>query len=213
MKKKIKLFLVDDHKMFLQGIFSILNETPHFNIVGVANNGEEALTKIKPLNPDIVITDIEMPKMDGLQLTNEIKQLNLDIKVIITSSHGKISMIEKAKNEDVEGYLLKNTGKIELLNAIHTVFEGGKYFSEEVLKIHNESLFSSKKVAENKVTLSPREIDVLKCISQEKNTQEIAETLHISINTVDTHRKNLMRKIGAKNMVGLVKYAIQQGLV
>ncbi|GAA4279231.1 response regulator transcription factor [Aquimarina mytili] len=213
MEREIKLFLADDHKMFLQGIFSILDEIPHFTIVGIANDGKEALTKLKSLTIDVLITDIEMPEMDGLELTKEIKKVNPDIKVIITSSHGKISMIEKAKNQNVEGYLLKNTGKIELLNAIHTVFEGEKYFSEEVQKIHNESLFSSKKIKDEKVNLSPREMDVLKCISQEKSTQEIAETLHISINTVDTHRKNLMRKIGAKNMVGLVKYAIQQGLI
>ncbi|GAA4276730.1 response regulator transcription factor [Aquimarina mytili] len=213
MEKKIKLFLVDDHKMFLQGIFSILDEIPHFTIAGIANDGKEALTKLKTLDTDVLITDIEMPKMDGLELIKEIKKINPGIKVIITSSYGKISMIEKAKNLDVEGYLFKCAGKIELLNAIHTVFEGEKYFSEEVQKIHNESLFSSKKTKENKVSLSPREMDVLKCISQEKSTQEISETLHISINTVDTHRKNLMRKIGAKNMVGLVKYAIQQGLI
>ncbi len=213
MENKIKLFLVDDHKMFLEGIFLLLDDEPDFDILGSAKNGEEALIRIKSLKPDIIISDIEMPKMNGFQLAKAIKEHDSNAKIIMVSSYSDTIMIEKAKREDIDGYLLKNTGRLELLTAIKKVYKGENYFSKEIIRIHNNSLFSRRKKKQNKVVLSPRELDVLKHIFQEMSTQEIAEELHISINTVDTHRKNLMRKIGAKNMVGLVKYAIQQGLI
>lgn len=205
--------MVDDHKMFLEGIFYLLADEAGLEVVGSAHQGAEALPRIKALRPDIVISDIEMPEMDGIQLAKAVKQLGLEAKVIMVSSHSDTLMIEKVKKAEIDGYLLKNTGRIELLTAIREVYKGGKYFSEEIVRIHNEGLFSQTKKKQQKVNLSPREVEVLGCISQELSTQEISERLHISVNTVDTHRKNLMRKIGAKNMVGLVKYAIQQGLI
>ena len=213
MDRLVRLFFIDDHKMFLEGISSLLAEKARFVIVGSAKHGKEALNKIKGLEIDIILSDISMPEMDGLTFTREVKKVYPAIKVMIVSSFYSAMMIENAIKADVDGYLLKNTGRAELLLALDHIQEGKKYFSEEVRKAHEESLFSSRKKKQSEVELSAREKDVLKYIFEEKSTQEISALLHLSINTIETHRKNLMRKVGAKNMVGLVKYAIQQGLV
>lgn len=209
---KIKLFIVDDHKMFLEGIQSILEDLDFIEIIATAKNGEEALKLLKSLTPDIVITDIDMPNIDGIELTKKIKAEISNIKVIALSSHYKSTVISTIIKAGINGYILKNTGKIELLKAIETVYNGENYFSDEVKKIMSESLFNVKSTKDNNVQLSDREKEILRLIVQEKSTKKIADLLFISVNTVETHRKNLMRKIGAKNMVGLVKYAIQQDL-
>ncbi|WP_308302191.1 response regulator transcription factor [Psychroflexus sp. MES1-P1E] len=136
-----------------------------------------------------------------------------NIKIIAVSSHYNSEIITRAIKAGINGYLLKNTGKVELITAITSVFSDTNYFSEEVKQIINNSLFNAKDTTVSAVKLSEREMEILILISQEENTQEIAEALFISVNTVETHRKNLMRKIGTKNMIGLVKYAIQQDII
>ena len=209
----VNIFLVDDHQMFLDGIFSILNESDEYNIVGTAKDGEQLLKIISNFKVDIIITDIEMPKIDGLILTKIVKEKFPTIKVLITSSHSAFEKINKAIAHNVDGYLMKNTGKIELLKALKTINNGESYFSSEVKNIIREGNIISKGEKKRTVNLSPRERQILSLIAKEKSTQEIAETLFISKNTVETHRKNMMRKIGAKNMVGLVKYAIKEELI
>ena len=210
---KMKLFIVDDHKMFLEGIQSILEDVDTIDIVATAKNGEEALKLLKSITPDILITDIDMPIIDGIELTKTIRSQDLDIKIIALSSHYKSSVIGSAVQAGINGYILKNTGKAELIKALETVYNGENYFSENIRKIMMDSLFNAKETKKNKVNLSEREKEILLLIVQEKSTKKIAEQLFISSNTVETHRKNLMRKIGAKNMIGLAKYAIQQDLM
>ena len=212
MKTITNIFLVDDHQMFLDGIFSILNESKDYNIVGTAKDGEQVLKILHNFNVDIVITDIEMPKIDGLELTKIIKERHPNIKVLITSSHAESEKIRSAITNKADGYLMKNTGKVELLKALKKIGKGETYFANEIKTILNTSIQASKK-EEKKANLSPREKQVLCLIAQEKSTHEITELLFISKNTVETHRKNMMRKIGAKNMVGLVKYAIKEKLI
>ncbi|WP_431167452.1 response regulator [Tenacibaculum halocynthiae] len=213
MIEKVNILIVDDHKMFLEGIQSILQKSPIIKNIHVATNGEEALKTLKHTNFDIVISDIDMPSMDGIELTQKITHIHNNIKIIIVSSHANGETITKAIKKGANGYLLKNTGKTELFKAIETVISGQNYFSNNIKEIISNSIFNPIKTKKQSVKLSSRENEVLLLISQEKNTQEIANELFISFNTVETHRKNLIRKIGTKNMVGLVKYAIQQGLV
>lgn len=212
-ESKIKVLLVDDHAMFLDGVQSILKELNIVAIAGIAKKGSDALKLIGINQPDIVITDIEMPEMTGINLTKKIKKLDKEIKVIVVSSHANSKTITDAINAGANSYIFKNTGKKELFKTIELVFKGENYFPLEVKETLSNSLFDPKKKKEEAVKLSKRETEVLTLISKEKSTQEISEALFISINTVETHRKNLMRKIGTKNMVGLVKYAIQQGIV
>ncbi|WP_036822445.1 response regulator transcription factor [Polaribacter sp. Hel1_85] len=213
MEKKIKLFIVDDHKMFLEGIQSILIDTQFIDVIATAKDGKEALKLLNNFLPDIIITDIDMPNLDGIELTKLVKKQSDNIKIIAVSSHSEGEVISKAIKAGINGYILKNTGKTELLKAIKQVYKGENYYTEEVKKNLNDSLFNPTKAKNQIVKISSREKEVLKLISEEMNTQEIAEELFISPNTVEVHRKNLMRKIGTKNMVGLVKYAIQQGII
>lgn len=211
--EKIKLLIVDDHKMFLEGIHSILRGVPFIQSITTAHNGEQALKLVASVKPDLVITDIDMPGIDGIELTTIIKSQAPTIKIIAVSSHHKSSIIASAIKAGVNGYILKNTGKAELVKAITSVQNNTNYFAKEVKQIINDSLFSPKKTEFSAVKLSERETEVLVLISQEKSTKQIAELLFISVNTVETHRKNLMRKIGTKNMIGLFKYAIQQDII
>lgn len=211
--KTVRLLVVDDHKMFLEGMHSILRDVPFIESIEIAHNGEQALKLIKSTDPNVIITDIDMPNIDGIELTQIIKSNRPSIKIIAVSSHYKSSVIASAIRVGINGYIIKNTGKTELIKAITSVNEGTNYFSVEVRQIMSDSIFNSINVESTAVKLSERETEILILISQEKNTQEIANALYISVNTVETHRKNLMRKIGTKNMIGLVKYAIQQGLV
>lgn len=210
---QIELVIVDDHLMFLDGIQSILSTYEHIVISGIAKNGKEAIKLIKQQRPSIVITDIEMPEINGIELTKHVKKVNENIGVIVVSSHSNSKMISDAIKAGASSYIFKNTGKKELIETIERVYAGESYFPDEVKQTLNNSLFNPKKAKQEAVKLSKREAEVLTLISKEKSTQEISEALFISVNTVETHRKNLMRKIGTKNMVGLVKYAIQQGIV
>ena len=211
--KKIELLLVDDHRMFIEGMTTLLNEVDNMNVIGTAKNGEEALKILSNINPHIVITDIDMPLINGIQLTHQIKLRFPNIKIIAVSSHQSSTTIADALHAGINGYILKNTGKHELCKAINTIYEGGTYFNEEIKTIINNSLFNPIDVKTNEVHLSDREKEILILIYHENNSQEIANILHLAVNTIETHRKNLMRKIGTKNMIGLVKYAVQHRLI
>ncbi|KGL64208.1 two component system response regulator, LuxR family [Polaribacter sp. Hel1_85] len=197
----------------MEGIQSILIDTQFIDVIATAKDGKEALKLLNNFLPDIIITDIDMPNLDGIELTKLVKKQSDNIKIIAVSSHSEGEVISKAIKAGINGYILKNTGKTELLKAIKQVYKGENYYTEEVKKNLNDSLFNPTKAKNQIVKISSREKEVLKLISEEMNTQEIAEELFISPNTVEVHRKNLMRKIGTKNMVGLVKYAIQQGII
>ena len=149
---------------------------------------------------------------DKRNLCKKLKNINEELKVIAISNFDEVSFVKRMLNNGANGYLLKNTDKTEFVEAIETVYNGENYFSKDVKKIISDSIFNAKEAKENNVKLRDREKEVLRLISKEKSTKEIAELLFISVNTVETHRKNLMRKIGTKNMVGLVKYAIQQDI-
>lgn len=206
MKNNINIIIIDDHVMFLEGVTSLLENCNDINILGTAKNVDEAFKLCENVMPDIILTDIEMPDKDGLQFTKQIKHKNAKIKVIALTSHSNPSIISKAQKANVDGYLLKKSGRIELLKAIYTVYNGNTYFTHEIQQ-------KLKKETKLEIILSPREKQVLKLIFEEKNTIEISKALFISVNTVETHRKNLMRKSGAKNMIGLMKYAISNHII
>lgn len=209
----IRLLIVDDHKMFLEGIRALLNDISYIKIQAVASHSEQALKLLENLQIDVLITDIEMPDIDGIELTEMVKTKHPNVKILAVSSHTKSSIISRAIDAGVHGYVLKNTGPLELLKALNKLYKGENYFGNDVRTIINESIFNQKKLDKDFVKLSNREEEILILISQEKKTQEIAETLFISPNTVEVHRRNLMRKIGTNNMVGLVKYAIKHGFI
>jgi len=210
---KIKILIADDHTMFLQGIISLLEQEPNIEIVGKAVNGLEALQVIEQIPVDLLILDISMPEMDGIELSKILKKKFPAIKILVVSTHSNVSLISRLIRIGVNGYLLKNAEKAELLKAINTIASGDNYFSEETEEKHLSNNLRIEKQVSTLTELSSREKEILVLIAHEYNTAEIAEKTFISLNTVNTHRKNLLSKLNAKNTAGLVKYAVENGLV
>lgn len=211
---KIKVLLADDHKIFRDGVRSILEKEKDMVVVDEAANGLEVIEKLDRLEVDVLVLDIDIGKPNGIEITELVSQKHPGTKVLILSMMGLHDFVIQALEKGAIGFLLKNTGKDEVLTAIRSVSKGDSYFSREVSAILIEQLHrpaSRKKSTE--IPISPREIEVLKLIAQEFSNSEIAEKLFISIRTVDTHRRNLLEKLGVKNTAGLVKFAIQKGIL
>ncbi|UXX78036.1 response regulator transcription factor [Reichenbachiella carrageenanivorans] len=211
MDKKIRLVIADDHSMFLEGLKVLIEKEDHIDIVGTAKDGLGVLDLIKSTPIDIVITDLSMPNMDGLVLNKNIKSKYPKTKTIVVSTHSDSEMVMQLIKNDVDGYLLKNADPKELFLAISTVFEGDKYFSQEVKDKFMTTMFSDKKKTQVPI-LTKREKEIIRLITAEFTTSEIATQLHISDHTVNSHRKNLLSKLDVKNTAGLVKYALKHDL-
>lgn len=210
----IKIIIADDHQMFIDGIKALLLNEKDIKLVGEALSGKEAIAGVTKERPDIILLDINMPDMDGIETTRELRKNFPDIKIIILTMHNNYEFISTLVSEGASGYILKNTGKVELIKAIKTVYSGSTFFSVAVTETIMKNL--NRKPEEEKlgaVQLTKREKEILILIAQELSTKQIAEKLFISVNTVETHRKNLMAKLHAKNVTGLVKFAIQVGLI
>lgn len=209
MDKIIRIFLLDDHQLMLDGIRSLLQDENKIELAGEATSGEQALKIIPSLNIDLVITDISMKGMNGIEFTQQLKKQFPDIKVIVLSMSAEEHFISDMLHAGVSGYVVKNTSKDELLKAISKIAAGGKHFSSEVA----ESIFqhSLSSTSANKELLTLREKEILRLITKEFSNEQIAEKLFISERTVESHRKNIFRKTGAKSIVGLIKYAIENG--
>ncbi len=211
--KQINVIVADDHQIFLDGLLALLQDVENLNIIGTAINGLDVLELLKSLTIDLVILDINMPQMDGIELNKVIKKEYPNVKTLVLSTHSdpdKISSLTKGK---ANGYLLKNCGKMELLEAIYTIVNyNTNYFSSEVKEKYMNSVFNPNNKEEHIEELSKREIEIINLITQEYTAQEIAEKLFISPHTVNTHRKNLLAKLNVKNLAGLVRYAVKNGL-
>jgi DNA-binding NarL/FixJ family response regulator len=210
---KINLLIADDHTMFLQGLISLLEQESNITIVDKAVNGIEALEIVKKGTVDFIILDISMPEMDGIELSKILKKQYPNVKILIVSTHSNVMIISRLIRIGVNGYLLKNAEKSELLLAINTIANGDNYFAEELEEKYLLNSSKIEKQVSNLTELSSREKEILILIAHEYNTAEIAEKTFISLNTVNTHRRNLLSKLNAKNTAGLVKYAVENGLV
>ena len=210
---RINLLIADDHTMFLQGIISLLEQEPNITVVDKAVNGIEALEIIKKGVVDFIILDISMPEMDGIELSKILKKQHPNVKILIVSTHSNVMIVSRLIRIGVNGYLLKNAAKEELLKAINTIAQGENYFAEELEEKYLTNSSRIEKQVSKLTELSSREKEILVLIAQEYNTAEIAEKTFISLNTVNTHRRNLLSKLNAKNTAGLVKYAVENGLV
>lgn len=205
-EKPIKIYLVDDHKIFVRGVTSLLNAEKELEVIGFGYDGKAALDFLKENTVDVVITDVEMPDINGIELTRIIKEEFPETRVIGLSMYDKAEIISELINAGAEGYLLKDIEKNELVNAITEVFSGHIFYSGSVAKSLMES-FS------NKDLLTRREKEIIKLIAAEHTNAMIAATLFISEHTVESHRKNIFRKTQAKSIVGLVKFAFENKLV
>ncbi len=213
-----KILLIDDHQIILDGMEAILSELPNIEVIGRATNGNEGLQYIKALQPDIVLLDLDMPIMNGMAVTKEVKTNMPNVKIIILSLHQEASIIQSLIKDGVDGYVLKNADKNEIIKAIKTVIEGQKYFSSDVALALSQELKPTPNLGKHKddveklSLLSKREIEILKAIAEGFTNKEIAAQLHISPRTADTHRANIMKKLDLQKVVGLVKFALRNGL-
>lgn len=211
--KKHKIILVDDHQMLIDGLSAILSANKDIEILKTYTNGNLLIEEINSLNPEIVLTDISMPEIDGYELTKKIKKLNPAIQVIALSMSGNIADINKMLDVGISGYVLKNVGNQELIEAIHKVAQGKMHFSDDVMEEMVKNKHAKTEKQEEQAKLTERELEILKLIVQELNNAEIADKLFISERTVETHRKNMIRKFNTKTIVGLIKHAMDHKLI
>lgn len=211
--KKHKIVLVDDHQMLIDGLSAILSANDSIEIIKTYTNGNLLLEELETLQPDIILTDISMPEMDGYELTKRIKRSYPEIKIIALSMSGNIADINKMLDVGISGYVLKNVGNQELIEAIQKVAQGKMHFSDDVTEVMVKNKHSKPDNENEHAKLTERELEILKLIVQELNNAEIADKLFISERTVETHRKNMIRKFNTKTIVGLIKYAMDHKLI
>jgi DNA-binding NarL/FixJ family response regulator len=216
---KINVMLVDDHRLLREGLSSILTKVEDMQVVGSVSSGEEAIRDASMLNPDLILMDILMGGMTGIEATRWIKEQNSDVKVILISSEVKKDLITAGIHCGIDGYLPKNVEKEALIEAIRVVMKGGRYFNEAITSLIFEDFYQKKKVTslEGKVAtsadLTKREHEVLAHLAAGKRNREIAEELFISVKTVETHRSHILEKLGLRNTAELVKYAVKNKLL
>ena len=218
--RKIKVHIADDHQLLIDGIEAVLSSEENIEIVGSSLNGEDVLNWFASNEADILILDINMPKVDGIAVLQSFLKNNFQQKVIVLSSYDDTKLIKEVLKIGASGFLAKKCAGKNIVEAINQVYSGKQYFSESVKdkllasftnnylnldEISKESSFFS--------SLTPRETDVLKLICKQLNSKEISTELHISTNTVETHRKNLINKLKVKNVVGLAIYALKNNIV
>lgn len=211
----INVIIVDDHPIFRKGIIFQLNAIEGINVIGEASNGKEFIDNYLNMNPDIVFMDINMPEMNGIEATKIATSKNPQLKIIAISTNGDEECLESMLEAGAKGFLLKTVDIDDISNAIKAVMSGKSYFSNELLSILT-SKFVDKPLqdkSKENIHFSKREIEVLELITNGLNNHEIAEKLFLSARTIDGHRANLIAKVGAKNTVGLVTYAIKNKLI
>ena len=214
--KQIKIMIVDDHQVVVEGLKTILKDIPEFKIVATASSGNEALGLAKKNSPDVVLMDISMPELNGIETTSRMHSENPGVKVIALTMHNDKGMINKMLMAGASGYVLKNTSQKELIEAIKKVSGGGKYFSSDItltLIEKNSSHVIPVKDSMGKTELSDREIEVIKLIAQGYSSREIGEKLFISPRTADKHRTNVIQKLQVKNIADLVHYCMKNNLL
>ena len=210
----IRIIIADDHQMFIDGLKSLLVSQENISVVGEAHNGIEVLKLLESKRADIVLMDISMPVMDGIETTMLLLSQFPKTLVLMLTMHNTSNFIERLIRAGASGYILKNTGKQELMSAIETVYNGKTFFSKEVTTRLIESMQEKKHSVYDhlEVVLTAKEKQVIKLVSQGHTSIEIATKLSLSPYTVESHRKNVMNKLNIRNAAGLVKYAMQNGL-
>lgn len=211
----IRIVIADDHEIFRNGFKVLLKDQKDLELAGEAENGRQLLEVVDALHPDIVITDIKMPGIDGIEATKRLKEKYPGIGIIALSNYNDDSLIIDMLEAGAKGYLLKNTNQHELIQAVKAVAEGESYYSSatstKLTKLIAEKLYNPHG-AKLKTKLTPRETDIVKLVCQQYSNKEIAQMLNLSIRTVESYREKVQEKIGARNAIGFALYAIKHGI-
>jgi len=216
MDPKCKLFIVDDHQLVIDGIISMTAQSPVWDVIGYANDGEEAVKKVPMLKPDIVLMDLEMPRLNGLQATEKILKLLPEQKIVILTLHYEKPIVQKLIKLGAWGYILKNAPRHEFLHGLGMVHQGTKFYSSQL----TESVLEVSSLDVQKETnvkllslLNDRECNILRLLSEGVSSKEMADRLNLSTHTVETYRKSLLKKLDARNSADLIRIAIREGLI
>ena len=207
--KPKRIFIVDDHQMVIDGINLMLEGLPEFVVAGQCTQPTEAIELLKTAGVDILITDVGMPAMSGVELSRIVKSRFPEIKILALSMFGESQVIAEMIDAGISGYILKNSGKRELIEALNKIASGQNYFSQEITL----QLMKPFKRNHEELKLTDREIEIIRMIEKDMTTKDIAETLFISERTVETHRKNILHKTNTQTVVGLLKYAYDRKII
>ncbi len=213
---KIRVFLADDHLILREGIRSLLGKVSDIEVVGEAGEGGETVAKVEQLVPDVVLMDITMPGMSGLEATKQIKRKYPQVKVLILTIHETKQYLSQMLQAGASGYVVKTTAASELISAIRAVYQGDVYLYPSITRMLVEDYLQRAEGGEAAISyegLTNREREILMYIAEDKKNKEIADLLGISVRTVQAHRTNLMDKLGAHDRTELVKYAINKGII
>ena len=205
--------MADDHQFLLEGILTLLKDDPTLDIAATANNGIELMALAGKERPDLVIMDLNMPGLDGLQCLQKIKKEHPGTKVLVLTNYGQPELVEEVRLMQADGYLIKNSTAADLKEAIAVILNGGNYFPEATAfrTVPDDSYFFDSFL--RKYQLTKREIEIIRLICREMSTKQIAAALFLSELTINTHRRNILRKLEVKNVAGLVNFAKQHQLV
>ncbi len=210
----IRILIADDHQLFREGIANLLSASLQIEIIAQAENGQEAIEKAKNLKPDIIIMDLSMPVINGVDATRILHKELPETRVLVLSMHCDKHYIKEALEAGASGYLFKNCTYDQLIEAVNTVYRGKKYLSDKITEVLIQDYLSKEeKVCDNSQELSERESEILKLKAEGKSTREISDMLFISVKTVGTHKQHILEKLNLKSIADLIKYAIKKGIV
>jgi two-component system response regulator NreC len=213
MSDRTKVLLADDHTIVREGILSLLQEQPEVTVVGTAENGREAVEKARRTFPDVVVMDVAMPLLNGIEATRQLRRFLPQTKVIVLTMYADEEYVLRALQAGVRGYLLKKAAASELLQAIRTVERGDFYLSSDISHVIVDRYLASANPEEEAISLSDRERQILQLVAEGHTNRQIGTALGITQKTVDTHRTRLMAKLDIHDTPGLVRYAIRKGIV
>lgn len=211
---KIKVIVADDHQLFREGLINLLKADTDIEVIDEAENGQEAMEKVFDLTPDVLLTDIGMPVMNGIEATTEIKTKMPEMKVVAVSMHSDKQYVKGMLEAGADGYLLKNCTHRQLTDAVHAVVNGKKFLGEDITEMVIDGyLNASTAVPDSFSNLSNREREIFMLLAEGRSTREIGDELFISVKTVGTHKQNILEKLELKSNSDLVKYALKKGLI
>jgi len=214
---KIRILLADDHAILRAGLVRLLSEEPDIEVIGEADNGREAVQKVQELHPDIVLMDIGMPVMNGMEATKQIKKRDQEVKILVLTMHDNEEYLFQVLQAGASGYVLKKAADSDLVNAIHVVNRGDCFLypsaAKMVVEDYLEKLKHGQEPTSSFDTLTDREREILTLVAEGYTNREIAEALFISVKTVETHKANIMEKLNLHKRAELVRYAIKKGML
>jgi DNA-binding NarL/FixJ family response regulator len=213
--EKVRVLLVDDHAILREGIKALLEKQENIEVVAEAANGREAISKVAQFRPDVVVLDISMPLMDGLEATRQMKKESPDVKILVLTMHDDEEYFLQLLRAGASGYVTKRTVSRELVSAIEAVYRGESFFCPSMARSLLSNYLRLAKNTEHieQEELTPREREIVKLIAEGHTNQQIAGLLHRSVKTIESHRANILRKLGIHDSTGLVKYAVRKKLI